>query len=82
MELTPEQMKAGLCAQLAQNPVLPDAPTGPLLPQFSALELAQAIEAEMQSCAVTGYNFIGLKMNLTDAQAMAAFLRRAVSKGA
>lgn len=67
---------------LRSGGVLLPAPDGPLLDTFSALELAQAIEQEVNRAAMTGLPKLSLKMDLQDAMAMAAFLRRAVNKGA
>lgn len=60
---------------------IPAAPDGPLLPCFSALELAQAIEAELQRGAGCGQTKIQLNMNFKDAADMASYLRRAALSG-
>lgn len=77
MGLNNHQLKPLLDAQLRRNPQLPDAPDGPLLDSFSALELAQAIESEVYRAAGAGLTKLRLDMNFKDASDLASFLRRA-----
>ncbi len=71
-----------LVEQLRRNPVLPDAPDGPVLPCFAALELAQALEQEVNRANGRGHTKIQINMNFEDATALASYLRRAVLLGA
>lgn len=61
--------------------VLPDAPSGPVLPRFDALQLAQAIERELERCRVAGFVKLSLHMDLADARLLASALRRLAKKG-
>lgn len=81
--MTPEGHRERFEQQLRRNSgLIPEAPTGPLLDTFNALELAQAIESEINRAPGSDYRKIRLDMHFTDAQALASFLRRAVNKGA
>lgn len=60
---------------------LPDLPDGPRLEYFSALELAQAIEAEVNRAAAQGLPKLRLDMDHADALKLASYLRRAVLRG-
>lgn len=46
------------------------------LPQFSPLELAQGIEANLNEAGDYGHTKITLHLDLPDAKALAQFLRR------
>lgn len=75
--------KAALQRQLVRDGgYLPPAPDGPVLPCFNALELAQALEWEIQRAQGQGLRKIRLDMTLQDAADMAAFMRRAAFTGA
>lgn len=74
--------KERLQAQLRRNPVLPEYPDGPRLDHFSALELAQAIESEVNRAGGAGGTKIRLDMNFEDAMRLASYLRRAILLGA
>lgn len=81
--MTPHDHKAALQRQLVRDGgYLPPAPDGPVLACFSALELAQAMECEIQRAQGQGLRKIQLNMSLQDAADMAAFLRRAAFTGA
>lgn len=69
---------------LLQSPgyELPPAPDGPVVERFDALELAQALEHELQRAAGRGLTKIQINMNFVDAQALANCLRRAALMGA
>lgn len=80
--MTQEQERAGLEAHLAAGGKLLPLPDGPIMAQFDALELAQAIEFELDRMIQVGHVKMRFDLSFVDAAAMAAFLRRAVSKGA
>lgn len=82
MELNQDAQRRLLAAYLAETGGrLQDAPDGPRLDEFRALELAQAVEAEINRAAVSGFTKIRLDFHLNDAATFAAFLRRASSAG-
>lgn len=70
--------KAALIAQMQREGGLRDAPDGPVLECFKALELAQCIESEIGKPGTTK---VRLDMTHVDAQALATYLRRAVLMG-
>lgn len=57
-------------------------PDGPLLERFSAPELSQALESEVNRARGAGHTKIRIDMNFEDATALAAFLRRGTLLGA
>lgn len=73
--------------QAAQNQIMqasgyiPNAPDGPLLDSFKALDLAQAIESEVNRAKENGLRKIRVDMDHFNAIAMASYLRRAVARG-
>jgi hypothetical protein len=74
--------KAALQRQLQRSGgVLPDAPDGPILESFKALEFAQALEHELQRAGGAGMTKIAVYMNFNDAQELASYLRRSVLMG-
>lgn len=82
MGMTPEANKAGLEKYLAAGGKLLPVPDGPILAQFDPLELAQAIEFELDRMIMAGHTKLRFDLAFVDAAAMASFLRRAVEKGA
>lgn len=81
--MTQEEHKAALKAQLRRDGgVLPPAPDGPQLAHFSALELAQGIESEVQRMGSAPDRKISLYMDADNAMRLASYLRRAVLMGA
>lgn len=80
--MTPEQNKAALQAQLRRDGgVLPSIPDGPKMDYFSALELAQAIEYEVNRMGGADGKKIRLDMDADNAMKLASYLRRAVLAG-
>lgn len=80
--MTQELHREALARQMAGNAgQLPTAPTGPLLDCFKALELAQAIESEVNRAQDRSMTKIVLHITFADALDMAAYLRRAVHMG-
>lgn len=67
---------------IAREGVPGPMPDGPALAHFSALELAQAIESEVNRAQGVGHTKLRLDFTFDDAIALAAFLRRAVILGA
>ena len=79
-----EQNKANFeayCRAIGGSHRLPMAPDGPTLEAFNAFELAAALEHELRRAGERGNTKISTHMNLIDAAALAAFLRRAVAAG-
>ena len=75
--------KAALAAQLRRTGgQLPTVPDGPLLPCFHALEMARALEHELERAAGRAQTKIRIDMNFNDAQELASYLRRAALMGA
>jgi hypothetical protein len=81
MELTQGVQQALLERQIAAKIPLQDFPDGPVVDRFSALDLAQAIEFEVNRAAIVGFQKIRLDCSRDDAMRLATFLRRAVSAG-
>lgn len=75
-------MRAAYEAHVARGGGLVPVPDGPRLDAFSALELAQAIESEVNRAQGAGHTKIKIDMTFDDASRLAAFLRRAVVAGA
>lgn len=71
-----------LIEQLRRNPTLPPMPDGPVLECFKALDLAQALESEVNRANGAGHTKIQINMRFEDAIALASYLRRAVLLGA
>ena len=61
---------------MQQYGCLPSAPDGPVIARFDALELAQALESEMERSAIYGWSKMTIHMDMIDARALAAFLRQ------
>jgi hypothetical protein len=74
--------KALLEQQLLRNGgiILP-LPDGPYIEAFNALELAQAIEHEINRCHLAALSKIRIEMKLEDAHELANCLRRAAATG-
>ena len=51
-------------------------PDGPSLERFTTLDFAQAIEHELERCALTGWTHIKIDLTLDDAAALASAMRR------
>jgi hypothetical protein len=66
------QQDPALLAKALATPI----PDGPRIEEFSALQLAQAIEYEVNRCAATGWTKVQVTMTPDDALRLAAFLRR------
>lgn len=82
VELTDLTDRERLQAQLRRDGGrLDPVPDGPKLECFSALELAQALESELNRAASVGHTKIRLDMTFDDAAKLASFLRRAVLLG-
>ena len=77
-----EQMKAGLERHLAAGGKLLPMPDGPVLARFEPLELAQALEGVLGQMVQAGHTKVRFDLAFEDAAALAAYLRRAVNKGA
>lgn len=74
--------KAALQAKLARGEKLGPFPDGPCLDYFNALELAQAIESEVnQPAGGMPHTKITLHMDIENAMKLASYLRRAVLAG-
>jgi hypothetical protein len=74
--------KAGLERQLARTGgQVPPMPDGAKLDYFAALELAQAMESEINRAMAGGLSKLRLDMDFGDAQKLASYLRRAVLMG-
>ena len=58
---------------------LPDAPDGPVLPKFDAIQLAEAIEKELERAHEYGWSKMTLHMDLPDAYLLAQHLKGAKS---
>lgn len=71
----------GYCRAIGGAHRLPAAPDGPRLEAFSAFELAGALECELRRAGERGHAKISVHLDLIDAAALAAFLRRAVAAG-
>lgn len=56
-------------------------PGGTYVEQFNALELAQAIEQEINRCRIAALSKIRIEMKLEDAHVLASCLRRVASTG-
>lgn len=56
-------------------------PDGAYVAEFNALELAQAIEHEINRCRLAALSKIRIEMKLEDAHELASCLRRAASTG-
>lgn len=80
--MTQEQEREGLEKFLVAGGKLLPLPDGPVMAQFNALELAQAIEFELDRMIQAGHVKMRFDLSFVDAAAMASFLRRAVDKGA
>ena len=80
MELSTADMalagKARVARQLDAFGCLPSIQPLTTLPKFSPLELAQAIEANLNEAGVYGHTKITVHLDLPDAHALAAALRR------
>lgn len=63
-------------ARLSAQGLIAPFPDGPLLPRFDALELAQAIERQLTTCAERGHTKVSMHLDLIDAQALATALRK------
>lgn len=67
------QSDPALLAKAIMTPV----PDGPRLETFDPLQMAQAIEYELNRCAAVGWPKINITMTVEDAALVAAYLRRA-----
>jgi hypothetical protein len=54
---------------------LPDAPDGPVLSKFNALELADAMEKELERAHEYGWSKMTLHMDLPDAYLLSQYLK-------
>lgn len=61
---------------MRQYGCLPTIGAGPVLNEFSALGLAEALEQELNKCAELGLAKITLHMDLKDAASLARVLRK------
>ena len=59
---------------------LPDYPTGPVLPKFDPLALAQALEHEVNRSGILRHTKISIHMNIEDAAVLATALRSMARK--
>ncbi len=75
-ELTME-MKEKLEQHIASGGKLAPMPDGPLLEHIDLLELAQALESEVNRAGEHGHTKIRIDMDLADAAKLASLLRRA-----
>ena len=67
---------------IANGGGLSSVPDGPMLEAFSALEMAQALESEVNRAQAVGHTMIRVSLTFDDASRLAAFMRRAVVAGA
>lgn len=80
MQQLGQQQKAKLVEQMiAAGGRIGPLPDGPRLATFDALQMAQAIEYELNRCAAVGWPKINITMSTEDAALVAAYLRRASS---
>jgi hypothetical protein len=75
------ELKDKLQERLSTGVPLGSLPDGPTLDHFDALELAQAIESEVNRAHSMGHTKIRIDMTFEDSIAFAAYLRRASDKG-
>lgn len=61
---------------MQQYGCLPSLTDGPVLPQFDALALAQALEQEVNRAGLYGWTKITVHMDIPDAALLAQYLRR------
>lgn len=76
-----QRIRSALDRHLATGAPIGPMPDGPTMDAFNALEMAQAIESEVNRAPVLGFDHVSVKMTLDDASRLAAFMRRAVVAG-
>lgn len=76
------EMRDAYEAHVARGGTLAPVPDGPRLECFAALDMAQAIESEVNRAQSVGHTKIRIDLTFDDASRLAAFMRRAVVAGA
>jgi hypothetical protein len=72
-----EHLRQGAIDAMAKNGgKLFDIPNGPKMEVYNPLELAQALEYEVNRCGPHGWDQISINMTLDDAMKLASHLRQ------